>query len=409
MAFSFVHCGDIHLGRNPIDREERARDFADAFRDIVTYSLENRVDFLLISGDFFDKRSITAEVLDESVRLLEPLKTANIPVVVIEGNHDKAFFQERDSWLTFLANRGYIYLLKPVFAEGKLMFLEWDEEKRQGGYLDIKEARIYGLGYLGATSDQRLQMLADSFEPPADRFVVLAIHAALGDKSGRAAEMGGGWITSNSLAALEDRVQYFALGHRHGKQVWKDLAFSPGAPENWDIGESGQTKGFFHVLVDSGTTVTFIPSTPRETIRLRVDVSEAASALDAMLIVENQCPLGKGAIAEIGLQGVVTYNPLEIDVQGLAKRLEQEKGYLHCEVSNEVGMPVLGREMGHGLSRQEIEKHVLKQLLEREGIEDEGMVDLVLQLKEMAIVDRDDTEIVGLVEQMVGQVQADVD
>ena len=214
----FIHCADIHLGRVQNNLEQRFLDFGIAFQHVVQEALQRQVDFLLISGDLFDKRNINARTLEQAVEILEPLKEASIPVIAIEGNHDKAFLRDKESWMTFLARRGYIVLLDPDFVAGKLVLAPYNRETCTGCYIDLPEnVRVYGMGYLGRAAGSKLSELA--LELPEDKTNIVLLHAMVG-------RMGGeliGSIPKADVACLKERVAYLALGHGHNRYVVEKL------------------------------------------------------------------------------------------------------------------------------------------------------------------------------------------
>lgn len=214
MVVKFIHCADLHLGRVQNQLEQRFVDFGNAFQYVVEEALARRVDFVLVSGDLFDKRNINARTLEQAVKILEPLREAGIRVIAIEGNHDKAFLRDKESWMSFLAHREYIVLLNPEFEGGKMLIEPYDREMCSGCYIDLEDnVRVYGLGYLGRAAGQKLQELADAL--PADKTNIVLLHAMVG-------RMGGeliGSIPKGDVACLQERVAYLALGHGHNRYV----------------------------------------------------------------------------------------------------------------------------------------------------------------------------------------------
>src|SRR3982750_1200066 len=86
----FLHLADVHLGCRRYNLEERTKDFFRAWYDVIeNYAIPNKVDFILIAGDFFDRRNIDPQAMNHAMAGLSLLKEAGIPVVVIEGNHDQ--------------------------------------------------------------------------------------------------------------------------------------------------------------------------------------------------------------------------------------------------------------------------------------------------------------------------------
>ena len=110
MQFKFLHTADIHLGYQQYGLSERYDDFTEAFRWIVDTALDERVDFLLIAGDLFEKRTLDPRTLLIAVTEFERLKAAGIPVVAIEGNHERTY-GESLSWMEYLSQSDLLYLL----------------------------------------------------------------------------------------------------------------------------------------------------------------------------------------------------------------------------------------------------------------------------------------------------------
>ena len=144
----FLHLADIHLGCRRYNLEERTKDFFHAWYDIIEkHAIPNRVDFVLIAGDFFDRRNIDPQAMNHAIAGLERLKDAGIPVIAIEGNHDQRDAVSEHSWMRSLSEWGFVKLLEPTRdEEGNLTLVPWDETERAGSYIDIKGARIFGSG-----------------------------------------------------------------------------------------------------------------------------------------------------------------------------------------------------------------------------------------------------------------------
>src|SRR5918912_837753 len=158
----FLHLADIHLGCRRYNLEERTKDFFRAWHEVITtHAIPNRVDFVLIVGDFFDRRNIDPQAMNHAMAGLTLLKDAGIPVIAIEGNHDQhhATSDFRDdkgerthSWLRSLSDWGYLKLLEPSLdAERRMAFVPWDEDEKIGSYIDIAGARIFGSYWYGAS------------------------------------------------------------------------------------------------------------------------------------------------------------------------------------------------------------------------------------------------------------------
>ncbi|MDX9871309.1 MAG: exonuclease SbcCD subunit D [Clostridia bacterium] len=365
---SFLHCADIHLGYLQYNETERASDFAAAFRQVVIYALERQVDFVLISGDFFHKRAINAETLQQAVELLAPLKEADIPVVAIEGNHDKAFYQDKGSWLGFLNKQKYLYLLTPFYEEGRLVLLPWDEEVRRGSWLDLKGVRIYGAGYLGVTTPARVEEAA-VFLGKKEQFTVFMLHSAV--NMPHSYDLGG--LKSEQLEILRGKVDYVALGHVHSRYETGGWLYNPGSLECVHLDEYApdKEKGFYHVTLRQGApTIQYIPSRFRQVARYTLDLSgtlrpeEASALIFSHLSAAAPAP---GAQVQILLTGEIPFNPLNLDLNEMAQKLKEKFSFLYVELKNNLNLPVVGSLEKDGLiKREDLERHVFAGLLARE-------------------------------------------
>ena len=96
MDFTFLHCADLHLGSPllglSLKDEAIARRFAqasrDAFSDLVTAAIAQRVAFVLIAGDVYDGEWKDMAIGLFFARELSRLHREEIPVFIIHGNHD---------------------------------------------------------------------------------------------------------------------------------------------------------------------------------------------------------------------------------------------------------------------------------------------------------------------------------
>jgi len=85
----FLQISDTHLGYHQYGLSERGQDFFDVFEEAVEIAINENVDFILHSGDFFHTSRPSNEVFLKSINLIRKLKEKNIPVFVISGNHDR--------------------------------------------------------------------------------------------------------------------------------------------------------------------------------------------------------------------------------------------------------------------------------------------------------------------------------
>lgn len=257
----FIHLADIHLGKYQNSKSIRYTDFFTIFEKIIDYAIENRVDFVICAGDFFDTKMVNATTLNKSVNILSRLKQSGIPFYATEGNHDRAYYLEKDSWLCYLSDNGYISLLKPeVTSEGINI---------SDAFLETDDYRIVGLGYSGAATKKRIEEFLSSIDKD-DKFTVILLHAAL---IGQIAEDMAG-VEKEQLLSLAGKGNYLALGHIH-KHYSIENVYNPGSVEYVSTEEAkrGDKKGFLFVDTDSG--VEFIPVSPREHLFLEEKIEKS--------------------------------------------------------------------------------------------------------------------------------------
>ena len=81
-----LHTSDVHLGAYYDSAEQRAQREA-AFRGVIDIGLRERVDVMLIAGDFFDNSRVHLDAIEFASREIARL---GCPVIVSPGNHDHA-------------------------------------------------------------------------------------------------------------------------------------------------------------------------------------------------------------------------------------------------------------------------------------------------------------------------------
>lgn len=198
----FIHTADLHLdapfcGISSINdnvgtllKESTFK----AFRKVIQHCLEQKVDFLLISGDIYnaEQHSLKAQLL--FYEGLKKLDEHNINVYIIHGNHDPL-----DSWSSFIN-------LPPntkVFASDKVT----EVIHMKNG---VPLAKIYGISYSQRHITDNLSQYFPVEETYASIFTIGMLHCELNNFS-----------ESNkySPCSIEDlkshNINYWALGHQH--------------------------------------------------------------------------------------------------------------------------------------------------------------------------------------------------
>jgi len=183
----FAHIADCHLGawsNHPELRELPLRAFATAVNKIIN----ERLDFVLLAGDFFDSSMPAVDVLRFAARQLMRLKGAGIPVYAIAGSHDYS-----PTGKTMLGVLEEADLLKNAH-------MKWVEDK--------SGARIFGVEGLKGGLDREYFESVNSSLSNSERasYNILMLHTAVDEISG---------MKGVPLNSLPKGFDYYAAGHVH--------------------------------------------------------------------------------------------------------------------------------------------------------------------------------------------------
>ena len=397
------HAADIHLGRRRLDGRLPDADFADAFEHIARAAIEGKADVFLLAGDLFDRAQVEPPHLRQAQRVLGLLKDARIPVVAIEGNHDKSFLSSSaPTWLDFLAQDELLILLRTRFDATGPILSPWDAATKTGAWIDLDGVRFTGAGYLGAATPHKVRQIVERLAP--DSLHVMLLHAGPDYFVGE-----GGGFSTGDLAAIREKVSYLALGHIHKPMLHGGWACNPGSPENCELREAAYDhdragvavpRGYAIVELDAQRTHVEIHSNPRRACaHLDLDctpfgnkLKDGVAALEkaaVKLIAERDLP--KGAAIELRLTGRINLDRVAFDAEAVSLHLEEAAGAAAVSI-NPAGInlddtTLAGAAAGETLSREALERAALRSLIAGEHLwgldgEQENAADLFYNLKE---------------------------
>lgn len=84
----FAHLADSHLGFRQYGLQEREKDLYEVFDRIIDKIIQEKVDFVIHSGDLFESAKPSPNALLAFQKAVLRLKGAGIPMYAIVGNHD---------------------------------------------------------------------------------------------------------------------------------------------------------------------------------------------------------------------------------------------------------------------------------------------------------------------------------
>lgn len=245
----FIHIADVHLGAVPDSNQPwgvlREKEIWSSFQNIVDTCNRDKVDLLLIAGDFFHKQPLMRE-LKEANYILSKLETAR--VVLMAGNHD------------YIAARSYYQDF--VWDEKVHMFLGDTMEKVE--FPELGTA-VYGFSY---RNRDIVEPLYDNAKP-SDMEMTNILLAHGGDEKN---------IPFNRKKLQEAGFDYIALGHIHKPEIISNRIAYSGSLEPIDkneLGERGYIAG--EITGEMGNRITeirFVPNSLREYKRVTLNVNQ---------------------------------------------------------------------------------------------------------------------------------------
>ncbi|MET9922118.1 exonuclease SbcCD subunit D [Streptomyces sp. NPDC006435] len=271
-----LHTSDWHLGRSfhrvPLIEAQAA--FLD---HLVATVREHEVDVVLVAGDVYDRAVPPLSAVELFDDALHRLAAAEVPTVMISGNHDSA---RRLGVGAGLIERAGIHLrTDPADCATPLVLSDTHGDVAFYGLPYLEPALVkdvLGAGragheaVLGAAMEQVRADLAN--RPDGTRSVVLA-HAfvAGGEPSDSERDITVGGVAAVP-AGVFDGVDYVALGHLHGCQTVTERVRYSGSPLAYSFSEADHRKTMW--LIDLGAPGTFAAErvdlpVPRPLARLR--------------------------------------------------------------------------------------------------------------------------------------------
>ncbi len=404
----FLHIADVHLGCTRYQLAESPRDFFDAWIDVLKrYAIGEKVDFVIMCGDFFHKRSVPPETMNYAVEGLTMMRDAGIPVVTIEGNHDQKHTDSAFSWLRSLASWGLVKLLEPVSEEGKMSYEPWDEAAKKGGFIDIGRARIFGSDWYGASGNWAIPMLTEAIKNNRREgaFHILMLHT---DVEGHQMHPIPA-LSIDALNELKSAVEYVGLGHTHKHYEIDNWAFNPGSIEITNISEFRETRGAFIVEVDDANNISAkhvedYHFRPFQQLAFPVtDVADAKAVTEGVLekirmearVAEPDKPQ---PIIEIALRGQLGFPNSLLEMQKMRDETKAITGALHVRIKNHT-VPADYLETPENeddAGREKLERRVIEDLIIRDNrykTRAEDISDAVIGAKRMALSDDEPAKI----------------
>ena len=231
----FAHLSDTHLGYRQYGLIEREDDFYNVFNEIVDKIIDERVDFVIHSGDLFEIAKPSPNALLIFQEGLMKIKESGIPFFAIAGNHDTILRQNA---------------LPPqiLFKKLGLTLISPNNPIINSSFLRENDIFIGGTPYISKSQTPLLKSLLNDLSKKSEGFSkrILVAHQGI-DK----------YIPFDYELEISDiptSFNYYAMGHVHNRIIddfGQGKLVYPGSTEIWRSNEvidyKKNGKGFYIV------------------------------------------------------------------------------------------------------------------------------------------------------------------
>ncbi len=269
---NFFHTADIHFGvenYGKIDAQTgihtRLSDFAHNLECVVNHAIEQNIDFFLFCGDAYKTAQPTPTQQKLLAQQMLRLQKANIPVVIIVGNHDHPLSFGKAHALDifdYLPVDGFYVFSKPDLITIKtkqgpiqIIGIPWPSRN----HVVTNSAHRFKshneiATYISEKVGEIIQGLAQQCDPNVPTILAghLTVSSGVFSGSEKCAVYGTDPVFLPSQLALE-QFDYVALGHLHAHQNLnpngKPALVYAGSIERIDFGERKEQKGYCNVTI----------------------------------------------------------------------------------------------------------------------------------------------------------------
>ncbi|MCH1627106.1 metallophosphoesterase family protein [Ferdinandcohnia quinoae] len=261
LSLTFLHIADLHLDspfvglqKLPSRLYKRLQESTFiSFSKLINVAIENKVDFVVISGDLFDGEDRSLRAQSRFRKEMERLQKHHISVYLIHGNHDHL----GGSWPHFEWPSN-VHVFSSSNVEVKTFV-------KNGEVL----ANLYGFSYLTkAVVENKTSSYLKQEGPP---FHIGLLHGSMEGENEHSR------YAPFSIRDLQHKgFDYWALGHIHKRQILSEnpLIVYPGNIQGRHRKEMGEKGGYLVKLSNSGVSYTFIPTAEIIWEYSQIDISQ---------------------------------------------------------------------------------------------------------------------------------------
>lgn len=240
--YKFAHLADCHIGSQKYPELKKLE--IKSFKNCLDKCIEEKVDFIIISGDLFHSNLPNLGAVKEAVEKMKEVKDRGIEIYVNYGSHD--YSPNETSIIDLLDSAGLIRKIVQGYMEDNKLKLNFYTDQKTGAKICGLSARKRGLelNYFKKLDMERLEKESG--------FKIFVFHSAITDyKPEFLSEM-----ESIPLSFFPKHFNYYAGGHVHLHSHHKPENYGhivyPGPTFGYNIKDleitaKGEKRGFYLV------------------------------------------------------------------------------------------------------------------------------------------------------------------
>jgi len=325
VSMRVLQTADNHIGVTAYTRIDpasglnaRSLDFLNSFLHIANLAIEEKVDVLLIVGDFLNRVNIHPRYILEVIRKLKQVSKSGITTIIVSGNHETPRMATTLNPLVLLGEIDGVHVaLEPTTIE------------------------VNGYDFVCVPSPPNFDEIRNLFEP----LLVVALQKSKSDKKILASHIPIGQALTSSEVMLESfigecvdisqippKFAYVALGHIHKFQLIpheKMPIYYSGSSERVEFNEEHDDKYALLVELQDKAKVSPIKLPVRRMMTLLDKDCSGLSATKITQLVLNSIEENKGTLADtivrIKLENIDVDESRLIDWDKIKGQLNEEQ------------------------------------------------------------------------------------
>jgi exonuclease SbcD len=240
--YKFAHIADCHLGahRNPVLQKLESN----AFEKTMAKCVDEKVDFIVISGDLFHSNIPDMGVVNKAVKKMKEIRDEGIPIYLVYGSHD--YSPNETSIVDILDSAGLFTKIVKVKIENGKLELEFTVDPKT-------KAKLVGLSGRKIGIEEKYFEILDRESLEKEKgFKIFVFHSAITEfKPDYLARM-----TSIPISYFPKAFNYYAGGHVHKRieEEWREYRkivypgpIFAGSPRDLELSAKGEKRGFYIV------------------------------------------------------------------------------------------------------------------------------------------------------------------